>query len=156
MALIRAARVLIVIATVVVFSGAGCTLKDDSQAQGIPAPPDVAAPPADAITTPSGLAYKVIRPGLGSIHPSLRNKVTVHYTGWTADGKMFESSYQSGNAPTFGVDGVIAGWTELLQLMTVKEKCRVWIPARLAYGEHPTDGSPAGNLVFEIELLDIK
>jgi peptidylprolyl isomerase len=127
-----------------------------SQSGPIPAPPDVAAPPADAITTPSGLAYKVLRVGLGSIHPGPRNSVTVHYTGWTTDGKMFESSYQSGRAATFQVDGVIKGWTELLQLMTVKEKCRVWIPGRLAYGDKPTDGSPAGMLVFEIELLDIK
>jgi peptidylprolyl isomerase len=137
---------------------AGCQLKEDpaAAAQGIPPPPDVAAPPADAITTPSGLAYKVLRVGLGSIHPSPRNSVTVHYTGWTTDGKMFESSYQSGKAVTFRVDGVVKGWTELLQLMTVKEKCRVWIPGRLAYGDKPTDGSPVGTLVFEIELLDIQ
>src|SRR6476659_7366351 len=125
MALIRAAvRVSLAIAVVLSgFSGAAsCTLKDDSTAQGIPAPPDVAAPPADAITTPSGLAYKILRPGLGSIHPSLRNSVTVHYTGWTTDGKMFDSSYQKGEAITNGVGDFVAGWTELLQLMTVKEK----------------------------------
>jgi FKBP-type peptidyl-prolyl cis-trans isomerase len=157
MALIRAARVMLVLAALATLAGAaGCQLKDDSAAQGIPPPPDVAAPPADAITTPSGLAYKVVRVGLGSIHPSLRNTVTVHYTGWTTDGKMFESSYQSGKAATFGVDGVIPGWTELLQLMVVKEKCRVWIPARLAYGDHPSGGNPGGMLVFEIELLDIR
>jgi FKBP-type peptidyl-prolyl cis-trans isomerase len=153
---LRGIRVLFVLAALA--AGTGCQLKDDAAAssQAIPPPPDVAAPPADAITTASGLAYKVLRVGLGSIHPGPRNSVTVHYTGWTTDGKMFESSYQRGEAATFQVDGVIKGWTELLQLMTVKEKCRVWIPAALAYGVNPSPGDPKGMLVFEIELLDIK
>ena len=140
---------------------AGCQLKEDPSAKGgdggpppIPAPADVAAPPADAIRMPSGLAYKVLTVGVGGIHPGTRNKVTVHYTGWTADGKMFQSSYQDGRPLEFGVTGVIPGWTEMLQLMVVGQKVRVWIPAKLAYEGMPD--RPQGMLVFEMELLDIK
>src|SRR5689334_1501636 len=69
----------------------GCKLKDD-QSGGVPAPPDVAAPPADAIKTPSGLASKVLQVGVSNVRPSIRSTVRVHYTGWTTDGKMFDSS----------------------------------------------------------------
>jgi peptidylprolyl isomerase len=69
---------------------------------------------------------------------------------------MFDSSVARGETATFPVNGVIKGWTEALQLMVVGEKVRVWIPAKLAYGEHPQGGSPAGPLVFDIELVAIK
>src|ERR1043165_3792884 len=110
-----------------------CQLKDDSAGSGapakpsIPAPADVASPPADAIRLASGVAYKVITVGLGSIRPTERNVVRVHYTGWTTDGKMFESSY-GGEPAQFGVTQVVPGWIEMLQLMVVGEKVRVWIP----------------------------
>lgn len=152
----RCAAVLVALAL-----AAGCQLKEDPAAKGgndgpppIPAPADVAAPPAEAIKMPSGLAYKVLTVGLGSIHPGLRNSVTVHYTGWTADGKMFESSYLRQEPATFGVTGVIPGWTEMLQLMVVGQKVRVWIPAKLAYEGAPD--RPQGMLVFEMELLDLR
>ena len=139
---------------VVALAAGGCRLKDDSKASGIPAPPDVAAPPADAHKTASGLAYKILTVGLGSVHPGRTSKVRVHYTGWTTDGKMFESSY--GSKPLEGkVCEVVPGWSEMLQLMVVGEKVRVWIPAELAYGNNPQGGQPAGMLVFEMELLDI-
>ena len=131
----------------------GCKLKDTTS--GIPAPPDVTAPPSDALKTSSGLAYKVVTVGLGSIHPTRTSTVKVHYTGWTTDGKMFETTIGS-DPVSFGVGGVIRGWTEMLQLMVVGEKVRVWIPADLAYGDHPTPGNPAGMLVFEMELLDLR
>ncbi len=105
----------------------------------IPAPSDVAAPPADAQKTASGLASKVLAPGSGDKKPSASDKVKVHYTGWTTDGKMFDSSVQRGNPATFDVKGVIAGWTEGLQLMTVGERRRLWIPEKLAYQGRPTD-----------------
>lgn len=117
-------------------------------------PSDVAAPPADAITTPSGLAYKVLRPGTGTEHPKRRSQVVVHYSGWTTDGRMFDSSISRGQTAEFGLDGVIAGWTEGLQLMVEGEKTRFWIPSRLAYGRDKT--KPQGMLVFDIELIDIK
>lgn len=125
----------------------------------IPAPPDVAAPPADAKKSASGLAWKVLEPGKGKEHPGLEDKVTVHYTGWTTDGKMFDStSAHTPPEPTsFPVGGVIKGWTEGLQLMSKGEKRRFWIPANLAYGEKATrPGAPTGMLVFDVELLDFK
>jgi len=122
----------------------------------IPAPADVAAAPSDAKKTASGLATKVIQKGTGTEHPGLEDRVSVHYTGWTTDGKMFDSSVQRGEPASFGVTGVIKGWTEGLQLMVVGEKRRFWIPAALAYGESPRAGAPAGMLVFDVELLQIQ
>src|SRR5216684_3409323 len=81
-------------------------------APAIPAPPDVAAPPADAEVTASGLASKVLKPGTGSDHPLAADKVKVHYTGWTTDGKAFDSSVARGKPALFPLDKVIAGWTE--------------------------------------------
>lgn len=118
----------------------------------IPAPADVAAPPADAIKTPSGLAYKVLTPGAGDAHPVAESTVKVHYTGWTTDGKMFDSSVARGQPTSFPLNRVIPGWTEGLQLLKKGEKALIWIPEELAYKGRP--GSPAGMLVFEVELLD--
>jgi peptidylprolyl isomerase len=124
-------------------------------ANSIPAPQHVAKPPANAKKTPSGLAYLVLKPGHGKRHPKLSDTVKVNYTGWTTDGKMFDSSVARGQPATFPVGGVIKGWQQALQLMTVGEKARFWIPAKLAYGQHPPDGAPAGMLVFNIKLLKI-
>ena len=117
-------------------------------------PADVAAPPADATTTESGLAYKVLRPGTGTVHPKKRDTVSVHYSGWTTDGKMFDSSVMRGQTTEFPLDAVIRGWTEGLQLMVEGEKTRFWIPAKLAYGNDKT--KPQGMLVFDVELVKIK
>src|SRR5262245_32129712 len=136
---------------------AGCKLKDD-QSGGIPAPPDVAAPPADAIKTPSGLASKVLQVGMSNVRPSIRSTVRVHYTGWTAaDGKMFDSSVLR-NEPIEGpVTGFVQGWTEGLQLMVVGEKRRFWIPGKLGYDfEGARADAPKGMLVFDVELLAVK
>lgn len=122
----------------------------------IPAPPDVAAAPADATRTASGLATKVLTPSTSKERPTKNDRVKVHYTGWTKDGKMFDSSVQRGEPTSFGVSEVIPGWTEALQLMSVGEKRRLWIPAKLAYGETPRMGAPAGDLVFDVELLAIE
>jgi FKBP-type peptidyl-prolyl cis-trans isomerase len=116
---------------------------------------EFAAPPADALKTPSGLASKVLRVGLGQTHPSPQSTVTVHYTGWTADGKMFESSTTDGKPITFRVTEVIQGWVEGLQLMRVGEKRRFWIPGALAYDNNPRPDAPKGMLVFDIELIRI-
>jgi FKBP-type peptidyl-prolyl cis-trans isomerase len=127
-------------------------------ASGLPAPLDVAAPPGDATTTASGLASKVLSPGTGTDHPDRNASVTVNYTGWTTDGKMFDSSVaplQPGRKPepiTLSLGRVIPGWTEGLQLMVVGEKRRLWIPEGLAYKGKP--GPPPGMLVFDIEVLD--
>ncbi len=118
----------------------------------VPPPADVAGPPADAIRTPSQLAYVVLRPGTGTRHPRPNSSVTVHYTGWTTDGKTFDSSVTRGQPATFGLDGVIHGWTEGVQMMVEGEKCRFWVPANLAYEGM---SGPQGMLVFDIELIRI-
>ncbi len=118
------------------------------------APKDVAAPPADAEKTPSGLASKVLTAGSESNRPGPTSVVTVHYTGWTTDGKAFDSSVSRGKPATFPLNRVIPGWTEGLQLMSVGEERRLWIPENLAYGGRP--GKPAGMLVFDVELLGIR
>jgi peptidylprolyl isomerase len=124
-----------------------------SDPNNIPAPADVAQPPADAERTVSGLMTKQLSPGTGDKRPLAQDRVKVHYTGWTTDGKMFDSSIPRGRPTTFGVTQVIAGWTEGLQLMKLNEKRRMWIPEALAYKGQP--GRPAGMLVFDVELLEI-
>jgi peptidylprolyl isomerase len=117
------------------------------------APADVKAPPPDAQRTSSGLAYKVLTPGTGTRHPKSVDQVTVHYTGWTTDGKMFDSSLARGQPSTFPLDRVIPGWTEGMKLMVVGEKVRFWIPQNLAYQGRQ---SPYGMLVFDVELINIQ
>lgn len=124
---------------------------------GIPAPDDVAAAPADAEVTATGLASKVLQAGTGTVHPTAEQTVEVHYTGWTKDGEMFDSSVQRGETTSFPLNRVIPGWTEGLQLMVVGEKRRFWIPSELAYGDPPKrPGAPAGQLTFDVELIAIK
>lgn len=118
------------------------------------APADVAAPPADALKTDSGLASKIITPGTGTQRPTAENTVKVHYSGWLTNGEMFDSSIRRGQPATFPLGRVIAGWTEGVQLMVVGEKRRFWIPENLAYQGRP--GAPAGMLVFDVELLEIQ
>jgi peptidylprolyl isomerase len=121
-----------------------------------PVPEDVKAPPASAKKTASGLAYRVLTPGTGA-HPAATNTVVVNYSGWTTDGKMFDSSIVRGQPARFRLDQVIKGWTEGVQLMTKGEKTRFWIPGNLAYGDKPTrPGAPVGTLVFDIELIDFQ
>ncbi len=124
------------------------------KAGAIDAPADVAAPPGDAEKTASGLASKVLTPGTGTEHPTVEDAVRVHYTGWTTDGAMFDSSVVRGEPISFPLGGVIAGWTEGLALMVVGEKRRLWIPQELAYKGRP--GYPKGMLVFDVELLGIQ
>lgn len=116
-------------------------------------PDDVAAPPSDAEVTSSGLASKVIEQGTGDRTPFPSDTVRVHYVGWYPDGMRFDSS-RSGPRE-FAVGGVIDGWTEGLQLMVEGEVRRFWIPSELAYGDNPTPPRPAGDLVFDVELLAI-
>lgn len=121
-----------------------------------PVPNDVKAPPASAKKTASGLAYRLLKPGGGKDSPKATDRVTVNYSGWTTDGKMFDSSVTRGQPATFPLNGVIKGWTEGLQLMKVGDKMRFWIPGDLAYGDKPQrPGAPAGTLVFDVDLLGI-
>jgi FKBP-type peptidyl-prolyl cis-trans isomerase len=116
----------------------------------IPPPADVAAPPADATKTASGLVSKVIVAGTGTTHPTPVDLVTVDYTGWTVAGKMFDSSVSRGKTATFPLDRVMAGWTEGVQLMVTGETRRFWIPQALA---KKGQGDPKGTLVFDVKLM---
>lgn len=109
------------------------------------------------VTLPSGLQYKVITDGTGTM-PKASQTVTVNYRGALLDGKPFDSSYERGQPATFPVGGVIPGWTEALQKMKVGSKWQIWIPSRLAYGERGAGGviPPNSTLVFEVELLSVK
>jgi peptidylprolyl isomerase len=120
------------------------------------APEDLTKPPADALLSVSGLKSKILKPGTGRVHPKHTDRVLVNYSGWTLDGQMFDSSVARGEPASFGVDEVIPGWTEALMLMVEGESRRIWIPAKLAYGESPRPGAPAGPLVFDVELIQIQ
>ena len=110
----------------------------------------------DVFTTESGLQYQVVTEGTGD-KPTATDKVKVHYTGTLLDGTKFDSAVDRGEPMEFPVNGVIKGWTEVLQLMPVGSKYIVWIPSDLAYGERGAgqDIKPNSTLKFEIELLEI-
>lgn len=117
-------------------------------------PPDVAAPPSGAKKTPKGVFYKVLKAGKGGLKPNPSDTVKVNYTGWTTDGRMFDSSTLRNQPAEFSLQGVIAGWTDGIPLMSVGDKYRFWVPDELAYKGAP--GRPQGMLVFDVELLEIK
>ena len=121
----------------------------------IPAPSTVAAAPYDAEVSASGLRSKVLRAGTGD-RPTDKDAVVVHYSGWTPDGKMFDSSILRKATTTFGLNAVIKGFAEGLSLMRIGEQRRLWIPGALAYGDAPKAGVPTGLLVFDVELVAIK
>ncbi len=107
-------------------------------------------------TTETGLQYLMLTPGQGEVHPSASSKVEVHYHGTLLDGTVFDSSVDRGQSIEFGLNQVIPGWTEGLQLMVVGEKTRLFIPSRLAYGNSSAGGIQGGSLlIFDVELLAI-
>ncbi len=108
------------------------------------------------MVTESGLQYKQLQAGTGTVHPKVADMVKVHYEGMLADGTVFDSSIQRGEPITFGLERVIVGWKEGLQLMVVGDKTRFFIPPSLAYGEQwAGDIPPNSALIFDVELLDI-
>jgi len=108
------------------------------------------------VVLPSGLQYKVIKKGSGP-KPTLSDMVTVNYKGTTIDGTEFDSSYKKGKPMQLKVNGVIKGWTEALQLMTVGSTWELFIPPELAYGGKQFQTiEPSSTLIFTIELLDIE
>ena len=119
----------------------------------VPVPSDVAAPPADATTTKSGLTTKVLKPGAGTIHPGKDEVVTLDYSGWTSDGKMFDSSVARGRPVTVEVKRLLPGFSEGVEMMVVGETRRLWIPQSLAYKGQ--QGKPQGTLVFDVTLVDL-
>ena len=111
---------------------------------------------AGVTTLPSGLQYEVITQGSGA-KPTLKSSVTTHYHGTLINGTVFDSSYQRGQPATFPVNGVIAGWTEALQLMSEGSKYRLYIPSDLAYGKRGAGRDIPGDtaLIFDVELLKV-
>ena len=106
----------------------------------------------------NGMQYEVMVAGTGSVKPTLNNKVKCHYHGTLIDGTVFDSSVQRGEPITFPLNGVIKGWQDAVQLMTVGSKWKLFIPSELAYGERsagPVIG-PGSTLIFEVELLGIQ
>jgi FKBP-type peptidyl-prolyl cis-trans isomerase len=114
--------------------------------------------PADAAlkTTPSGLKYEVVKEGSGK-KPGPTDTVTVHYAGWLTDGTPFDSSYSRGDTTSFGLNRVIKGWTEGVQLMGEGAVYKFVIPGELAYGPRgsPPKIGPNATLVFQIELVKV-
>lgn len=107
-------------------------------------------------STESGLQYKVLQEGTGSDHPRPNDRVKVHYHGTLIDGTVFDSSVDRGEPIDFGLNQVIAGWTEGVQLMVVGEKTRLFVPSELAYGSSGAGPiGPDATLIFDVELLGI-
>ena len=109
------------------------------------------------VTLPSGLQYQVLKEGDGK-KPSATDQVVCHYEGTLIDGTVFDSSYQRNQPATFGLNQVIAGWTEGVQLMQEGAKYRFFIPYNLAYGERGAGAQipPFAALVFDVELIEVK
>lgn len=109
------------------------------------------------IETESGLQYKIMKSGSGEEHPAANSKVSVHYHGTLLDGSMFDSSVVRGEPLSFGLNQVIKGWTEGVQLMVVGDKFKFFIPANLGYGDSAAGKIlPGSLLIFEVELLAIQ
>jgi FKBP-type peptidyl-prolyl cis-trans isomerase FklB len=109
-------------------------------------------------TTASGLQYEVIKASADNTKPTLASKVKVHYHGTLIDGTIFDSSVDRGEPISFPLNGVVRGWQEALQLMTVGSKWKIYLPADLAYGDNPAGPAigPGSTLIFEVELLGIE
>jgi peptidylprolyl isomerase len=121
-----------------------------------PAPQSLKSPPATARKTPSGLAIEILRRGKGKQRPADENQVKLDFSGWTTEGRLVESSVMAHHPAIFPMAGVLAGWREALHQMVVGDKVRLWIPRDLAFGPHPRRGQPKGDLVYELELLEIQ
>lgn len=119
---------------------------------------DANAKRAGVITLKSGLQYEVVKAGTDTTKPTLNDKVKCHYHGTLIDGKVFDSSVDRGEPIVFPVSGVIKGWTEALQLMTVGSKWKLYIPSELAYGDQQAGPAIAAGstLIFDVELIGIE
>jgi len=120
----------------------------------VPAPANVAAPPADAMKTASGLAYKITKPGAGAAaaHPKADELIMMNYTGWTPDGEMIETSIGRGSQ-TIPLNTRIPGLQEGIQLMAPGQTALFWIPEKLAFNGAKGPKGPKGNVVYEIDLI---
>jgi len=122
-----------------------------------PTPADLAQPPNGAARTASGLAYHILQNGTGKVHPSTTSTVRLNFSGWKSDGKMFETTVMANHPAVISVATAPQGWRDALCSMVVGEKTRFWIPAARAFGEKPANRfDPAGDLVYEFELLSVQ
>jgi peptidylprolyl isomerase len=118
-------------------------------------PADVRSPPPDALQTASGIFYRVLKRGPGGPKPTLSSTIEIHYSGWTTDGQLFDSSVRRDVRAVFPLRDLIPGWQEGVPLMSRGDTYRFWIPGRLAYDNGPASpGAPRGTLVFDITLYD--
>ena len=115
-------------------------------------PDDLLNPPEDAEHSPSGLVRRRLAPGCGTRLPGSFSVVRVHYTGWTTDGRMFDSSLERPEPTQLSLGAVIPGWREALRQMHVGERQRLWIPEELAY---KGQNGPQGQLIFDVELVEL-
>ena len=138
-------------AMLVMVSTFGCT-GESPEPRGTLPPTEVAAPPADAEVTPSGLSYRVLARGPAGRHPGPNSRVVVNYTGWTTDGTVVEGDPVGDPPVTLELSETMPGWQEGLRLMAKGDKFRFWIPASLAHRGAP--GKPAGMLVYDIYLVN--
>ena len=118
-----------------------------------PPPPDVAKPPEGTKKTDKGVYYRLLKGSGKDQHPTADDAVKVNYTGWTTDGRMFDSSAIKGDPVQFNLNGTIPGWIDGIPKMALGDRMRFWIPEDMAYKGSP--GKPAGMLVFDVELVDI-
>src|SRR6185437_8007884 len=120
-------------------------------------PENLTQAPATAAKTSSGLAYVVLKPGTGAVHPFVTSKVMAHFTSWRSDGRIFETTVMTNHPALVSVASAPLGWREAITSMVPGEKARFWIPAALAFGEKPANRfNPPGDLVYEIELLSVQ
>lgn len=119
---------------------------------------DANAKRSGVVTLPSGLQYEVVKAGTDTTKPKMGDKVKCHYHGTLINGEIFDSSVDRGEPIVFPVAGVIKGWTEALQLMTVGSKWKLYIPSELAYGDQQAGPSiaPGSTLIFDVELIGIE
>jgi hypothetical protein len=116
--------------------------------------PDQLTPPADALRTSSGLAYKIMKKGPGGERPTRTSTVVIDYSGWDGQGRLFDSSVTRGERASLPLQHLIPGWQEGVPLMARGDSFRFWIPGHLAYDTQPGNSSPKGMLVFDITLHD--
>jgi len=121
-----------------------------------PTPGSLKSAPATARRMASGLAIEVLKRGKGTQHPQEGSQVKLDFSGWTTDGHLIESSVMAHHPAVFSLAGVIPGWREALLQMVIGDRVRLWIPRDLAYGPKPLRGQPKGDLVYELDLLEIQ
>ena len=120
-----------------------------------PVPLDLKVPPRNATKLESGVSFRRIKKGGGTQHPSGKSRMLLHFSGWTTNGDLVESSVMAGQPASFDMLTVLRGWREALLQMVPGDKVRVWIPAAMAFGDKPRRGQPRGDLVYELELISL-